>query len=304
MASSVCILASVYYPYRWVAEPTRRLIDAFWPEHPPLFFCGLTSEEAGDLPHIPCRQQEHPRSWAAFVKDAAAELKERGFRHCYFLLEDQPPLAPCHHGHLTETLPRLLDSLGGSYCGLMGWDNRRFTYRAPLLPESQHRLMHLTPSHAPRFHLHPSLWTLEALEACAALTLQAPKQTPWSFEKTCDKADAKLPEAMKTGCYQICAESLMQPEWPEKLQAQIERFTYHRLMAFSPAAHRLGFGPVYWDAIGFDNFFYKGPYPMFYAGVMSRGRLNPFFQRWALGLPDRDPALDHLLQASEITPAM
>ena len=294
----ICILASVYFPYRWVAEPTRRLIDAFWPDHPPLFFCGLTSEEAGALPHIPCNETAHPRSWAGFVKGAAVELQRRGFRQCYFLLEDQPPLAPCHSGHLAKTLPRLLDSLGGAYCGLMGWDSRRFTCRAPLLPEARHRLMHLTPPKAPRFHLHPALWNLAALEACASLTLRESQHTPWRFEKTCDKPDAELSEEMKAGCYQISAESLMETAWPKKLRGTLERFAFHRLMALSPLAHRLGIGPAYWDAVGFDDFLYEGPYPMFYAGVMSRGRLNPFFRRWVLSQKNPHSAITNVLHAS------
>ena len=60
----LCLLVSVYHPYRWVAESTARLLDAFWPEHPPLFFCGLTSEEAGVLPHVSCPDPALPRRCA------------------------------------------------------------------------------------------------------------------------------------------------------------------------------------------------------------------------------------------------
>ena len=295
----ICVLASVYHPYRWVAEPTWRLLDEFWPDHPPFFFCGLASEEAGSLPHIPCQEKALPRSWARFVRDATVDLQQRGFRQCYFLLEDQPPLAPCRADQLMNTLPELLASLGGSYCGLMGWDNRRFTYRAPLLPKAQYRLMHLTPPRAPRFHLHPSLWNLSALEACAELALRGPQQTPWSFEKTCDKTDADLPSKMKAGCYQISAEALLRRPWQKALRSRFERFFFHRLMALSPLAYRLGFGPMYWDAVGFDDFFYEGPYPMFYAGVMSRGRLNPFFRRWVQKQRNPHPLLINLLRAAD-----
>lgn len=294
----LCLLVSVYHPYRWVAESTARLLDAFWPEHPPLFFCGLTSEEAGTLPHLPCPDPALPRSWAGFVKDACAQLRARGFDSCYFLLEDQPPLAHCDHRHLTETIPGLMGKLSGVYCGLMGWDNRRFTTRAPVLSAENRHLMHLAPPRAPRFHLHPSWWRLETLEACARLVLQTPKHTPWNFEKTCDKDDADLPAAWKAGCYQISAEALLPPAFGLKLARRAERFLFHRLMALAPLARRLGFGPAYWDAIGFDDFFYEGPYPMFYAGVMSRGRLNPFLQRWIETRRQPHALLSDLLRSS------
>jgi len=295
----LCILVSVYHPYRWVAESTARLLDAFWPGHPPLFFCGLTSEEAGALPHLPCPDPALPRSWGGFVKDACAQLRALGFESCYFLLEDQPPLAKCDHRHLTETLPNLMQKLGGVYCGLMGWDNRRFTTRAPILPDDERRLMHLSVPSAPRFHLHPSWWNLDALERCAALVLQTPNHTPWNFEKTCEKADADLPVEWKSGCYQISAEALMQPPPGRKLAQRSERFLFHRLMALAPLARRLGFGVKYWDALGFDDFFYDGPYPMFYAGVMSRGRLNPFLRRWVEKQGRPHPLLAELLVASD-----
>ncbi len=294
----LCLLVSVYHPYRWVAESTARLLDAFWPEHPPLFFCGLTSAEAGTLPHLPCHDPALPRSWAGFVKDACGQLRARGFDSCYFLLEDQPPLARCDHRHLTETIPGLMRKLGGVYCGLMGWDNRRFTTRAPVLAEENLRLMHLAVPSAPRFHLHPSWWNLETLEACASLVFQTPTHTPWAFEKACEKTDANLPVEWKSGCYQISAEALMQPAAGKKLVQRTQRFLFHRLMALAPLAQRLGFGPAYWDGLGFDNFFYEGPYPMFYAGVMSRGRLNPFLQRWIEAQKNPHPLFGDLLRAS------
>ena len=295
----LCILVSVYHPYRWVAPLTARLIEEFWPDHPPVFFCGLTSEEAGDLPHVACREEPHPRSWAGFVKDACAELRGRGFTQCYFLGEDHAPLAPCDSGYLLGTLPRLLEELGGVYAGLMGWDNRRYTTRAPVLGKEHGRMMHLTVPEAPRFHLHPSLWRLEVLEACAQLVTRGPKHTPWQFERVCDRPDADLPEKWKRGCYQICADALLPaPGW-RKAGRAVERFVFHRLMALYPVARKLGEGPEFWDAVGFDDFFYPGPYPMFYSGVMSRGRLNPFLRRWLGRRVNPHPLLVEVMRVSD-----
>jgi hypothetical protein len=280
VSSDVSILVSVYHPYRWTAFFTHELIEKYWPDHPPLFFCGLTPEEAGTLPHIPVGEPALPRVWGHFVLEACRELKKRGFTKTYFLLEDHPPLAPCHQDHLNRTLPGLLDGIPASYIGLMGWDNRRFVTKAPIT--GPHRFMHLTVPRAPRFHLHPSLFRLDALMACLELLIRHDKPTPWGFEKICDKPDADLPEEFKKSCYQICGEELaLHPPGPVgRLGGVLERFFYHRMMNLYAPLNRLGLGMKFWDGLGFDDFFYNGPLPMFYSGIMSRGRVNPFFLRY------------------------
>lgn len=297
----VCILISVYHPYRWIAPFTWKLIERFWPDHPPIFFCGLTSEEAGDLPHIPCASEQLPRVWGGFVLDAARELSVRGFTKCYFLLEDHPPLGPCHSEHLGQTLPALMDELGGSYIGLMGWDNRRFLKRGPILPKAQRRLMHLTATQSPRFHLHPSLFRMDTLVGCLEYLITKTNPTPWGFEKNCDKPEAPLKQKWKDGCYQICGEELsLNPAVGLRRNGrQIERVVYHRLMSLTPILQKAGVGMAYWDALGFDNYFYDGPFPMIYSGLMARAKINPFFTRYLKSRENQDPLLQELLTAAE-----
>ncbi len=61
-------------------------------------------------------------------------------------------------------------------------------------------------------------------------------------------------------------------------------------MSLVPVTQKLGFGMAFWDALGYDDFFYNGPYPMFYAGVMSRGKVNPFLLKY-LERHKSDPSL-------------
>lgn len=304
MSTDVSILVSVYHPYRWTAFFTRELIETYWPDHPPLFFCGLTPEEAGTLPHLPVEEEAHPRVWGHFVLDAARELRARGFTKTYFLLEDHPPLAACHAEHLNRTLPTFIDSLPAAYIGLMGWDNRRFVTRAPLT--GPHRFMHLTPPRAPRFHLHPSLFRLDALIACLELLVSREKPNPWGFEKYCDKLDAPLPEEFKSTCYQICGEELaLRPPSPVgRATAAAERFFYHRMMSLFPPLQRIGLGMKFWDTLGFDNYFYNGPFPMFYSGIMSRGRVNPFFLRFIRKHRAGEALYERLLAEARVQGAM
>lgn len=304
MSSDVCILISVYHPYRWTAFFTHELIGKYWPNHPPLFFCGLTPEEAGPLPCLPVRKEELPRVWGHFVLDACRELKSRGFSKTYFLLEDHPPLAPCSEKHLNETLPALLDTIPASYIGLMGWDNRRFVTKAPIT--GPHRFMHLTPAKAPRFHLHPSLFKLDALIACLELLTRQDKPTPWGFEKICDKLDADLPEEFKKSCYQVYGEELAlhSPSTVGSLAAKAERFFYHRMMNLFGPLHRIGLGMKFWDTLGFDDFFYNGPLPMFYSGIMSRGRVNPFFLKYLQTKRADEPVFQRLIEEARAQGAL
>lgn len=279
--SKVCLLVTVYLPYQWMAEITAELIDRHWPDHPPLFFCGLTATEAGKLTVIPFSGDPSKRIWAAFAGDAARELRSHGFELCYFLLEDQPPLACCHSRHLSGTLPDLMNSLPASYIGLMGWDNRRFNYRSPVLPRHQYRLMHHVAPKTPRFHLHPSLFRMDSLIRCLDASAASTQPTPWGFEKLCDKATAPLPEEDKASCYQICGEELSMQRLSRcrrKFRA-LERALYHRAMSLYKPLESLGLGKAFWNIMGYENIFFDGPYPMFYAGVMSRGGLNPHLVR-------------------------
>ena len=295
----LCILVTVYHPYRWTAPFTWQMIQKFWPDHPPVYFCGLTSEEAGDLPNIPVGSPSLPRVWADFAFEAASKLKDDGFEAVYFFLEDHMPLDTCHTEHLRDLLPSLLNSLPASYIGLMGWDNRRFATRSgPVLSRARHRLKHLTMARAPRFHLHPSLFRMDALLACLAALRNHEKPNPWGFEKLCDKPEAPLPTEFKQSCYQICGSELAatQPGLLRRGLGTLERWFFHRIMSLVPAAHRCGIGSWFFRVIGFDKFFYNGPFPMFYSGVMAGGRVNPSFVRY---LERRnDPVFRGLLDAA------
>ncbi len=296
MSERLAILVPTYHGYRWIAPFMRRALDEHWPDHPPVFSCGLTPEEAGALPCLPIRDPALPRDWPTFVRDAAVELRERGVCQVYLLLEEHMPLAPCHAGYLNFTLPRLLDELQAAQIALMGWDNRRYSTRAPLLGPAHFRMMHLTGPDGPRFHLHPALWRIDALIACCELVLRGEDHSPWRFEKVCDKPDADLPEMWRLGCYQVCGR-LLSAEPPGPLGTrvrQLERFFFHKMMALYPHLPRR-LGALYWRALGFDDFFYHGPYPMFFSGVMAKGGLNPPYVRFMQKTPARRAFLAELL---------
>jgi hypothetical protein len=186
----------------------------------------------------------------------------------------------------------MLSDLPASYISLMGWDNRRFTSRSPLLGKEQHELRHLTGPVDPRFHLHPALWDAGTLEQCCAIALKGGVKngSAWHFEKACGRSASGLPGPVESGCYQIRASRLaLRP--PPPLHAALdaaERFVFHRLMALYPLISNPKLAKLYWEGIGFDNVFCEGPYPMFFSGIMAKGDLNRFFVSF---LRKRNPSL-------------
>ncbi|MEI8313337.1 MAG: hypothetical protein WCH98_21515, partial [Verrucomicrobiota bacterium] len=125
------------------------------------------------------------------------------------------------------------------------------------------------------------------------------KRNGWGFEKLCEKLDAPLSDEFKQTCYQICGAELAikKPTGVRRILDGAERWIFHRAMSLVPLADKFGWGTRLARAIGFDNFYYNGPFPMFYSGVMAGGRVNPFFLRYLERR--RDPAFFDLLEAAQ-----
>lgn len=279
----LCILVPVWADYAWLVPIAIELLDRHWPGHPPIYLLGLTSDQAGDAPHFPTSDPSRVRNWSWMVRDGVRQARENGYRLAYLIAEEHTPFAACHVGHLHRTLPAAMDSWGAAYISLMGWDNRRFALKNPILGSSHHRMMHLTAPRAPRFHLHPALWRLDVLERCCDIALEdnSKNGSAWHFEKTCDKANANLPDEWKAGCYQIAAHtlSLRAPARIEVLRIHTERWIFNRLMALIPHLPRKEWAEAYKRLLAFDDVFCHGPYPMIFSGILQKGRLNEYLVR-------------------------
>lgn len=243
-----------------------------------MWFCGLDSEQSAGLPCIPLSGSEDRSNWSTVLKSGIAGMKEKGFDAVYLIAEEHVPLQACHVEHLNETLPTLMQSLQAVYISLMGWDNRRYVSRSPCLGKVQHQLKHLVGKNDPRFHLHPALWSLEILEVCCdvALADKGKNGSAWHFEKSCESVDSALPAMAKSSCYQIRASTLSLTRkftWQSAVEWG-ERFFYHKLMAFYPLISRTRIGAKVARKIPFDDVFCDGPYPMFFSGIMAKGKLN------------------------------
>ena len=51
-------------------------------------------------------------------------------------------------------------------------------------------------------------------------------------------------------------------------------------MALVPLIPNAQLAGRYARAVGFDDVYCDGPYPMFFSGIMAKGRVNPFLLRY------------------------
>ncbi len=280
-AGATGILIPVWHSYRWMAPLTLRWLDRFWPSHPPVWFCGL--DRGGDLPSFPVSSGTDLTNWSAMVLDGVKQMRSMGFEFVYLVAEEHVPLATCNEEHLNVTLPRLMGCLPAVYISLMGWDNRRFSSRSPVLPASCYKFKHLVGTKDPRFHLHPALWRIDALQTCCELALEdAGKMgSAWHFEKINSRGSGCHSPEWKLQCYQIhsAALRLIKPSAFRHAASSFENFIFNKLRALVPLIRSFRLAGRYAMAVGFDNVYCDGPYPMYFSGIMAKGRMNPFLEK-------------------------
>lgn len=289
--SRICILSPVHPDYAWLVPFLEELLAKYWPSHPEIRYCLRPQEATAD----------RPTTWCEITRDGVQSAREAGYDLAYLIAEEHAPLAACHETHLNETLPRLLADWDAAYIALMGWDNRRTPTKTRPMDAAHFKMIHLTGPRDARFGLHPALWRLDALADCldATLAAGAAEATAWRFEKISGKPDAPIPRRWIEGCYQICGRPLrLNPPGPARSAAEsAERFVFNKLMALCPR----GDHPMrkkFWDAAGFDNFFYDGPYPMFFSGLMAKGEINRWLVQWLVRHPESNPDLLPRLQSA------
>lgn len=292
------ILVPVWVNYRWVTPLTKCLIDSHWPDHPEIWFCGLEAPPDKGWNVIPMSKPEECKNWTRVLLDGVEGMIASGFDSLYIIPEEHIPISNCRANDLNRTLPDLMLRLDALYISLMGWDNRRFVSKSPVLPRSEHQLKHLTGPRDPRFHLHPALWNAEAARTCCKIALENKSAggSAWHFEKCTAGSGAPIPADWKSRCYQIRASALStHPQ--SRTRAALswcERAFFHKLMAVVTHLPK-AWASLYLRLIPFDDVFCDGPYPMFYSGIMTKGGLNRFFVRF---LRKKDPALlDQILSA-------
>ena len=262
----LAILIPTFHRYRNLALVTRSMIDQQWEDHPPIFLSGCKEKE--DF-WLPCSDEN--ASWMDAFMEALDELQNRGFTKVYIILDDHPPVRKCHAKHLNKTLPDFLDEVDATNICLrgVGQSTRVPSFKVSSTSRLAPYFRNTDPSYKYIFSLHPSLWNLERLIGITRTLRENDAEksyTAWDLEKRTSTLNA-IPENWKKSTYQVVG---------RKLTLHKPLFHLQILLKSSIRVLNLQKNPL------FDSLwaYYEGPYPLVFAGVMYRGKINGSYDNY------------------------
>ncbi len=272
---NVCILLSTCERYRSMAEFTVRQLQKFWPDHPPLFSCGL-NDLLEDTRPLPLR--DPVEDWMAVTLSACRDLRQKGFRQAYVILDDHPPLARCHSEHLNVTIPAMMEALDAVSIALSGYGQRRRVF-GQIVRWRQWEVDRVPAEQLWKFPLHPALWNLETLQVILEFLVAAlppSEHTPWAFERKGGDPHSSLPAKLKENSYRLCGVRMTArgmrvlrhlPLRLAQFAADVLRFGA-RVLGGAEARSRMDQACRWLDCP------YDGPYPLFWSGLVAKGKIN------------------------------
>lgn len=284
----LAILISTFDRYQILAHWTAAQIERQWPQHPPIFYSGLTEKSEQNLGCL-----EGSKDWMNVTLHAVEKLQQRGFTHAYLILDDHPPVGPCHEEALNEVLPSLALKLHAAYIGLLGYGQHR-EVEGKILGRKYSSLEQSSIHYQWKFSLHPGLWNLEALQTILLQRLEfysGVERTAWRFEQHWDTpSDSKIGSLIQRS-YRIKGACFLKKKLPmslEILRESIERFITDvvlfktKIINGSLARNEADKG-LFWLYCH-----YLGPYPLFWSGVMQQGKPHQSWERWLKRSKDQE----------------
>lgn len=271
---NLAILLSTCDAYAPVARITLRRLDACWPAHPEVFVCGISESGAALGNRLPSIAD--PGDWVGVTLDAVRRLEERGAEWLYLILDDHPPFGPCNADYLNRHLPANAVALDAIQVNLLGWDQHQPQEGVVLGP--QHLFWQRnSPAFRWKFSLHPGLWRVLPLRAMLehlrsrSPDVRSARQFEGAMHDTCRTLDPSLLERT----YRVRGDGFTaRNRWFES--RSLRALTRQGIRVARRAA-RLA-GPRAVTAIDAALLPYhryaNGPYPMFWSGVVTRGRLH------------------------------
>jgi len=283
MNMDFCILVSTHDKYIDLAKLTVELIHERWRNHPEIFVCGVSQPFSGVTETL--LLVNDAMDWIGITETAINELIKKGFRKCYFILEDHPPLQICNDSHLNFTLPALMDKLGAAYIGLYGWDQNTLS-SGTVLGTEFYRLQDQDTSFLWKYSLHPALWNLEAFKAIlGALPLiedEISSRSAWAFERRSGALQSTAPVEWKGRSYRVFGLGMLNSRF--RLIRSLSRQLMFLTINFMSMIIKWVFGNDKLERfVSFflpEALFFDGPYPLFWSGVMQKGILNKNFEKF------------------------
>lgn len=280
-----CILISTSDKYALLAEFTVALIDMRWNDHPPIFICGLSRGYWVDIELLPL--DKDPQDWIGIAESAARRLLGLGYRKVYLILDDHPPLQICNEFHLNKTLPMLMEVLNAAYIGLHGWDQNTLS-SGVVLGRDYYFLQRQSESFIWQYALHPALWDLRALgdiaKALSDMENDLVTRSIWAFERKSGANPSLIPHIWQGRAYRVFGLGMLGG------RSRLIRGFFRRLLYLSINFLYLTIKTLFGVAVQerlvnyfiHETLFFDGPYPLYWSGVMQKGSLNKYFERYLL----------------------
>ena len=276
----IAILISTFDRYEMLARWTAAQVERQWPQHPPVFYSGLTGKDEKYLGY-----SGDSKDWMSVTLHAVQQLQQRGFTHIYLILDDHPPVGPCHEGSLNEVLPSLALKLNAAYIGLLGYGQHRGVDGKIL--ECKYSLLEQSSIHYRwKFSLHPGLWNLKALHTILLQRLKfysGEERTAWRFEQHYDEpSDPEIFSLMQSS-YRICGSRFLKKKGQmrsEIFYEMTERFVADVMLFKAKITGGLFARDLAQKKTFWRYGHYLGPYPLFWSGVMQQGKPHQDWEKW------------------------
>lgn len=284
MKPAVTILLSTCDAYEPVARLTLRLLDAWWPGHPPVVVCGLKRSALASAASLPF--EGDPRDWIGITLQAVSHLERQGMEWLYLILDDHPPVGPCQVAYLNERLPELAARMGALHVNLQGWDQHQ-PQAGELLDAAHLGWQRNAHDFRWKFSLHPGFWHVPSLvRLLTRLRADQPAaRSARAFEGSMDQAARAVNPEWCARTYRVRGDGFA-----------AGRRSYERACArkcILNGIHLLRFGARLmgggWLArldqrlLSYLRYI-NGPYPMFWSGLIQAGMVNQEavrFLRWS-----------------------
>lgn len=283
---STCILLSTCDKYISLAACTIDLINQRWENHPPIYVCGASDPCIENVKFL--MLEDDPLDWIGITQSAVAHLISLKYDKCYLILDDHPPLGQCNENHLNITLPTLMAKLNAAYIGLYGWDQGTSSLGDAHAAEYQY-LQKQAGSFSWRYSLHPALWDLEFLNSILVmmpvLNNDMFTRSIWSFERRSGSFAYPLQYAPSNGdSYRVFGLGMLAGS--NKL---LRKFFRQGFYAFGNLLLWI-VGTVLGKSIKTrleqsmmpERLFFDGPYPLYWSGVMQKGRINKNLEKYLI----------------------
>lgn len=264
--TTIRILIPTCERYSPLAGLTAAEVDLRWREHPPVVSCGTRASGCA-------RPQE---DWGGIMLDAVRKLHDEGCVLVYVILDDHPPVEVCHADFLNAVLPEWMLSNGAAIVSLNGAGQGRPSVGVAEqgVPAWVERVRE---DFAWRYTLHPALWRVDALLDLLRVfeaEFPADSRSAWRFERGLAVCRNDAVTKWDRRCYRVIGDRCAVPDfdWPRGRRMRARRRMADGVGAMLGLLCLRTVRERWESATRYLHRAYTGPYPLYWSGLMQRGK--------------------------------